>query len=85
MCGSQGKLYKTIIEDAQLNVCHECSKFGKVTGIVEQSESNTKNENSVNNLQKEILEIVVENYAEKIRKEREKLGLKQEEFAKKNE
>jgi len=40
MCGSIGKLYKTVIEDAQLKVCHECSKFGKVTGIVEQKEAN---------------------------------------------
>jgi len=81
MCGSEGKLYKTIIEDAQLNVCHECSKFGKVTGIVEQKGANKITANTEN--QTEVMEIIVEDYAEKIRKKRESLGLKQEEFAKK--
>jgi len=80
MCGSNGKLYETIIEDAQLKVCHECSKFGKVTGIVEQKQADKVIENSQ---QIEVMEIIVEDYAEKIRKKRESLGLKQEEFAKK--
>ena len=39
MCGAPGKLYEAIIEDAELKVCHECSKFGKVTGVVKQDES----------------------------------------------
>ena len=81
MCGSEGKLYKTIIEDAQLNVCHECSKFGKVTGIVEQKQANEITSKA--EIQTEVMEIIVEDYAEKIRKKRESLGLKQEEFAKK--
>ena len=83
MCGSEGKLYKTIIEDAQLNVCHECSKFGKVTAIVEQKDATIKESKSNQELQTEVMEIIVEDYAEKIRKKRESLGLKQEEFAKK--
>jgi len=80
MCGSEGKLFKTIIEDAQLKVCHECSKFGKVTGIVEQKQEDKVIESAP---QIEVMEILVEGYAEKIRKKRESLGLKQEEFAKK--
>jgi len=80
MCGSEGKLYKTIIEDAHLKVCHECRKFGKVIGIVEQKQEDKVIESAP---QIEIMEIIVEDYAEKIRKKREDLGLKQEEFAKK--
>jgi len=80
MCGSEGKLFQTIIEDAQLKVCHECSKFGKVTGIVEQKLAEKVIENPQ---QTEVMEIIVEDYAENIRKKRESLGLKQEEFAKK--
>jgi len=80
MCGSEGKLYKTIIEDAQLKVCHECSKFGKVTGIIEQKQADMVTESTP---QIEVMEILVEDYAEKIRKKRESLGLKQEQFAKK--
>ena len=83
MCGSEGKLYKTVIEDAQLNVCHECSKFGKVTGIVQQI-SDKITQKAVNKKpETEIMDIIVDDYAEKIKKKREQLGLKQEEFAKK--
>ncbi|MBW2976312.1 multiprotein bridging factor aMBF1 [Candidatus Woesearchaeota archaeon] len=88
MCGSEGRLYKAVIEGAKLNVCTECSKFGKVTGIVKQEEppkakpkSGWANESR--EPQKEVIEIVSADYAEKIRKKREQLGLKQEEFAKK--
>ena len=85
MCGSEGKMYKTIIESAQLNVCHECSKFGKVIGIVKQEEIDKVTAKAKDNAepQKEIMEIIVEDCAEKIKKKREQLGLKQEEFAKK--
>lgn len=85
MCGSEGKLYKAIIESAQLNVCHECSKFGKVIGVINQEEIDkvTAKENENVEPQKEIMDIIVEDCAEKIKKKREQLGLKQEELAKK--
>ena len=88
MCGSEGKLYKAIIEGAQLNVCQECSKFGKVIGVIKQeaprkikSKIGTIDENK--EPQTETMQIIVSDYAEKIKKKRETLGLKQEEFAKK--
>jgi len=80
MCGSEGKLYQTTIEDAQLRVCHECSKFGKVTGIIEQSQENTVMESPQ---QTEVMEILVDGFANMIKKKREDLGLKQEQFAQK--
>ena len=80
MCGSEGKLFKTIIEGAQLNVCHECSKFGKVTGIIEQKEADKITAKAP---QTEVMEIIVGDYAEKIRRGREDLDLNQKEFAKK--
>ena len=83
MCGSEGKLYKAIIESAHLNVCHECSKFGKVIGVVKQEDINKATANETTEPQKEIMDLVVEDYAEKIKKKREQLGLKQEELAKK--
>jgi|TARA_Y100000310_G_scaffold271804_1_gene286449 putative transcription factor len=83
MCGSEGKLYKATIEDARLNVCHECSKFGKVTGIVPQISDNKPKKVASEELEVEVMEMVVSDYAEKIRGKRGHLGLKQEEFAKK--
>ena len=81
MCSSEGKLFKAIVEDATLNVCHECSKFGRVVGVVEQDVEIEARQHT--EPQTEIMDIVVGDYAEKIRKKREDLGLKQEEFAKK--
>ncbi len=83
MCGSEGKLYRAIIEDAQLNVCHECSKFGKVTGVIQQIPDKTIQKDAKREPEAELMEIIVDDYTEKIRKKRESLGLKQKEFAKK--
>ena len=80
MCGSVGKLYKAIIEDAELNVCHECSKFGKVIGVIEQKVSKPSVKAAS---EAEKMDIIVDDYAEKIRKKRESLSLTQKEFAKK--
>lgn len=83
MCGSEGKLYQAVIEDAELNVCHECSKFGKVIGVVKQNEVDNEAVKASKESKPEIMEMIVQDYAEKIRKKRGSLGLKQEEFAKK--
>jgi putative transcription factor len=82
MCGAPGKLYKTILEGANLNLCQECSKFGKVIGLVEESEPNKAFRENVDS-NPEIMEIVVEDYSEKIKGAREVLGMNQKEFAKK--
>jgi len=82
MCGSPGKLFKTIVEGTELSVCQECSRFGKVVGVIEQSTkpiAKTESEEP----ETEVMELLVEDYAEKIRKRRESLGLNQKEFAKK--
>jgi len=81
MCGSEGKLFKAIVEDAELNICHECSKFGRVIGVVKQD---TKiDSRKLTESQTELMVIVVRDFGEKIRNKREDLGLKQEELAKK--
>lgn len=86
MCGAEIKLFKAIIENAEMNVCSDCSKFGKVIGeIKEKKEEKLK---KIDKIKKdtpdiEIMQVIVEDYAEKIKKAREKLGLKQKELAKK--
>jgi len=83
MCSAEGKLFKAIVEDAQLNVCQACSKFGKVISVVKQEENKIAPKTSNIEPQPEVKEMLVENYAEKIRGKREALGLKQKDFAKK--
>ncbi len=86
MCGAQGKLYKTIVEEAELSLCHECSSFGKVIGVIEQKieiGEIAKKDSDIKPLRPEVMDITVEDYANKIRERRQRLGLSQEEFAKK--
>jgi len=82
MCGSEGKLYNTIIEGSELKVCHECSKYGKVIGVVKDETVELKRAASAAP-EKEVIDVVVEDFADRIKKKREKLGLTQKGFAKK--
>src|SRR3989344_9054884 len=84
ICGSEGNLFKTLIEDSELNVCKECSRFGKVISAVEIETEKQRKEYRVTTFpDKEIVQVIVPDYSEIIKKKREELGLKQEEFAKK--
>jgi putative transcription factor len=84
MCGSEEKLYKANIEGSILNVCKKCSKFGKILSVVKEPEKVKPKKPIIieSEPKPEIIEMVIEDFAEKIRNKREKLGLKQEDFAK---
>lgn len=85
MCGSENVLFKTLIEQSELNVCKECSKYGKVISQVKtETEKKQRKEYRVTTFpDKELIQIIASDYAERIKKKREELGLKQKEFAKK--
>ena len=85
LCGSEGRLFKTLIENSELNACKECSKYGKVVAVVKtETEKKPRKEYRVNTFpNKELIQIIVPDYAERIKRKREKLRLKQKEFAKK--
>ncbi|MBW2977464.1 multiprotein bridging factor aMBF1 [Candidatus Woesearchaeota archaeon] len=86
MCGSEERVYKTNIEGSILNVCKACSKFGTVIAPVRE-EIEVRREREIKEIEKEpekeIIELVVGDFADRIRRKREELGLKQEDFAKK--
>lgn len=87
MCGAEGQLFRVSIEDAILNVCKNCSSYGKVLSRIK-----THTGRAIKNQKKieiegppkltETLFLIVPDYAQKIKKKREKLGLKQVDFAK---
>jgi len=83
MCGAEGELFRAIIEDAEMRVCQKCSKYGKVLGRIridqEQKASDVKAERPV---KKNTVQIIVSDYAKRIKDAREKLNLKQEDLAK---
>jgi putative transcription factor len=83
MCGSEDQLYKTMIEGTELNVCQKCSKFGKVIQkLVEPEPEIRKPETRIMPQETEVIEIITPEYSTIIRSKREKLGLKQKDFAK---
>ena len=80
LCGKESKLMDVIIEGSVISVCNECSKYGVIVkGKVEE-----KKEIKFTRLpEDDINEFVIETCSERVKEAREKLGLKQEELAKK--
>lgn len=82
MCGKQDKLFRTMVEGAEMKLCKDCSRFGKVLAapkIVIKKESPKAKQES----KPEIIEVIVPDYGKIVKEKREKLGLKQEDLAKK--
>ena len=79
LCGSKDAQFKTAIEGTLMHVCSDCSKYGVV-------KSNTNVRIVVKEAPKpqksEPLYSFIEGYGSKVKTAREKLGLKQEEMAK---
>jgi putative transcription factor len=80
MCGTQGKLFRVLIESTEMQVCQNCSKFGKIL-------ANPVTFVKKNVVQKparpELVEIIVEGYNDIIKSKRMEMGLTQEELANK--
>ena len=85
LCGSEEQLFKTKIEGTILNVCRSCASHGKIIASVEKPQFETKQKKFVlkEEPQEEVIQLIVPDFAEKIRKKREQLDLNQKEFAKK--
>jgi putative transcription factor len=89
MCGSEDNLFKARIEGSILNVCKNCARYGKVISSIPDKryiekivEKKAKIEKTKPLTEKEMIESVVEGFNEIIKKKREALNLKQEDFAK---
>ena len=80
ICGKKlNNLSRAIIEGVMVDVCGDCSKYGKVISIRKPL---MEPERIIPVKIKEISEDVVSNYSELIKKAREKKGLKQDDLAK---
>lgn len=81
LCGrTEENLFRTLIEEVELSVCQDCSKFGKVLGPIRRE---TPNQIKKTGPQEEKVALLVENYADIIRKKRDSMGLTQKDFANK--
>lgn len=93
MCGKETRLFRTIVEGAELNVCESCGGYGKVMGKAKTKEERVQEDREMMELLRrkslpkvrdiETGEVIVENYSSIIRKKRETMGLTQEEFSRK--
>jgi putative transcription factor len=83
MCSKGTATVKADVEGAKLNVCDACSRYGKVIGRV-QAPVKQSSKSSAAPVQKksEKIQVIKTDYYISIRKAREKLGINQEEFAK---
>ena len=89
MCGSEKPLFICEIEGTRLNVCSECAKYGKTikkAPVIETAKEKTKAiKKELENKEEKTEPLLVINpdYAKLIKTAREKLGLNQEDTAKK--
>ena len=83
MCGKESDLMKAKIEGTVLDVCGQCRRFGEIierpTRPVERPVVPKPRYAPVR--RRELIQMVTEDYANKIRQSREKTGLNQEQFA----
>ena len=80
ICGKEVSLVKAIVEGIELSVCRECSNFGNV---IEQKKPEKTKPKRPTYPTEEVIDVMVSDYTDKIKKAREKMNLKQKEFAQK--
>src|SRR3989338_5187530 len=84
MCGKEERLFRTDVEGSVLSLCEGCSKFGKVISAVkaESTKSRKETKQEMKEPEEEYILEIVPDYGELIKKKREEMGIKQEDFAK---
>ena len=86
MCGEEKlHLYKAIVEGSLISVCDKCKKFGDVISIEKPKINEPEKEKKKLEpkfVDEEKQEIIIDDYAEKIKEAREKRELTQEKLAK---
>lgn len=88
MCGADTELFKVDVEGAVMEVCSKCSRFGKVIEKIRPpapapSKQQLKMVETRKKIETETIFMISSDYSSLIKAGREKLGLKQEELAKK--
>ena len=81
MCGKEDEIVTALVEGVQLSVCQNCSAFGKII----KKPISVKKMPDVKKIplqEREIIQSIREEYSSLIKGKREKMGLKQKEFAK---
>ena len=78
MCGKDSVMFKTMIEGSVLNVCENCSKYGKILEEVKKEPVKSK---IIKRKMDEPNDFIVDGYFKIIKEAREKKNLTQKELA----
>ena len=81
MCNKEAKVI-ALVEGVELSVCNDCGKFGNIIKPIRKESKETPKTIKIEK-EKEIIELIANNYGEMIKKKRESLGLTQKELANK--
>ena len=76
ICGKEGILYKTLIEKSEMDVCDNCSKFGKKLIVPNEFKNDKKT------VLKDKTVFILAGYSKIVKEKREKLNLTQDGLAK---
>lgn len=84
MCGREASLVKARVEGTVLDICESCARFGEIISRPPQSSSAMQKKQQIIQpiKRREVVQLISSDFASKIKNAREKLGLNQEEFAK---
>ena len=82
MCGTDASLVTALVEGVELKVCQKCTSYGTVVKRFEPRADRRRIKAAPPKQEKEIVQMICEEYSRLIKDKREKLGLKQDEFAK---
>ncbi len=83
MCGKETRLITSLIEGTELNVCEKCGKFGKTIRKENYIPQVKKQRRKEKEIEEETIQRIVKGYGKLIKEAREKINLKQDDFAKK--
>ena len=81
LCGKQGPLAHAMVEKVQMEVCHACSRFGRVLERRDVDALLHRKKMQTQPKREEPQFAIVPDYAERIRKRREQLNIKQIDLA----
>ena len=81
MCGKERELVDAIVEGASVQVCLECSKHGNVIAINQPVVDKKIEKAQEMESRPEYVDVIVNDYADRIKRARERKKLKQEDLA----
>ncbi len=76
LCGRDTQLFSAVVEGSELNICASCGKFGRVIQKPASRAVKTPLPKAP-----EVVEVVVPDFAQRVRLAREKSGMTQKDFA----